>query len=346
MTKVLVTIITIFLLVLPAEAQEISAPEVPQSGSSIMPHNTDSFADGLRELIQNATHQVQPELKAAAKAASKIIFSIFLFSLLSVLSEKQAVSVSIAGTVTISAAIFQEANTLIEFAANTVWEICEYGKLLCPVLTTALAAQGAMTSSATLYTGTVIFLTLLNTLVSRWIIPLVYFHLIFATANCALGDELLKKFADAIKNILQWLLKTILIIFTTYMTVTGTVSGMTDVAAIKAAKLTMSTVVPVVGGILSDASESVLVGMGVIKNTAGVYGILATLAVFLGPFIKVGVQYLMLKLTALICSLFPGKNFSGLSEDFSSAMGLLLAMVAVSCILVLISTVCFLKGIG
>jgi len=130
------------------------------------------------------------------------------------------------------------------------------------------------------------------------------------------------------------------------MSITGVVSGMTDMAALKAAKLTMSTVVPVVGGILSDASESVLVSMGVIKNAAGIYGIVATIAVFIGPFIKVGIQYLMLKLSALLCSLIAGKNISGLVDDFSSVMGLLLAMVAVSCILVFISTVCFMKGIG
>ena len=170
--------------------------------------------------------------------------------------------------------------------------------------------------------------------------------LAFSMANCAFGEELLKKIADSIKNILHWLLKTLLIIFTTYMSLTGVVSGMTDAAALKAAKLTMSTVIPVVGGILSDASESVLISMGVVKNAAGIYGILATLAVFVGPFLKVGIQYLLLKVSALLCSLFADKKISGLIDDFSAAMGVLLAMIASSCILVLISTVCFMKGIG
>ena len=235
---------------------------------------------------------------------------------------------------------------MIGYASKAVWEICEYGKLLCPVLTTGLAAQGGITASAALYTGTTAFITLLSMLISKYFIPMVYLFLACSIANGAFGEEIFKRLSDAVKSILHWLLKALLIIFTTYMSITGVVSGVTDAAALKATKLTMSTVVPVVGGILSDASESVMISMGVLKNVAGMYGIFATLSVFMGPFIKVGIQYLLLKISALICGLFASKNISGLVDDFSSAMGLLLAMVATGCVLVLISTVCFMKGIG
>jgi stage III sporulation protein AE len=139
-------------------------------------------------------------------------------------------------------------------------------------------------------------------------------------------------------------LKTLMIVYTTYMSLTGVIAGTTDAAALKAAKVTISTAVPVVGGILSDASEAVLVGMGLMKNAAGIYGILAALAVFAGPFLKVGIQYLGLKLSASLCGLFAAKPISNLIGDASSAMGLLLGMLAAACTMVLISTVCFLKG--
>ncbi len=346
MTKLLITILTLFWLVIPASAGELTAPEVPGAGYSMMPQNTASFSEGLLELVQNGLYLVRPEWEEAANLSSGIILSALVCSLLSVLSEKMAPAAAIAGTVTVSAAILRQTHILIGAAADTVREICEYGKLLCPVLTTALAAQGGISSSAALYAGTTAFLTLLGSLLSRWLIPMVYCFLIFSIAACALDQAIFKKFAETLKNLLHWLLKALLLVFTTYLTVTGAVSGTTDAAALKAAKLTVSTVVPVVGGILSDASESVLVSMGIIKNAAGIYGMLATLAVFAGPFVTLGVQYLMLKATALICSLFPGKNLAGLTEAFAAAMGMLLAMVAVSCVLVLISTVSFLKGIG
>lgn len=346
MIKALLGIVLVLSISVPAAAAEMVAPEVPGAGMEAMPQNTDSFGDALLELLQNGIRMLHPELEEALHVCYGILFSGLLFSILSLLSEKTRGIIGIAWAASAGTLMFQHTNTMIGYASEAVWEICEYGKLLCPVLTTALAAQGGITASAALYTGTTVFITLLSMLVSRWIVPLVYGFLLLSVAHCAIGEECLRNFADAAKRMLSWLLKTLLIIFTTYMSVTGVVSGTTDAAALKAAKVTISSVVPVVGGILSDASESVLVSMGIMKNAAGIYGILAVLAIFIGPFVKVSVQYLLLKCCAALCSIFGNKKIYGLVENFSTAMGLLLAMVAAGCVFVLISIVCFLKGLG
>lgn len=342
--NVMIAVLLMFSLSVPASAAELTAPRVPASGLERMPDSTDSFGKGLQELLQEGICLLQPELKEAMGICSGILVSAVLFSIVSVLSDKVKGTVSIAGAAVIATGLFRNTNALIGYACDAVWEICEYGKLLCPVMTTALAAQGGITTSAALYSGTIAFITLLSMLVSRVFLPMIRLFLVFSAAHCALGEETLKRIADAIKGLQGWVLKTMLIVFTTYLSLTGVVSGATDAAALKAAKVTISSAVPVVGGILSDASESILVSMSLMKNAAGIYGILAALAVFLGPFIKVGAQYMLLKITAALCGLFGDKRICALVSDFSTALGLLLAMVASGCLLVLISTICFMKG--
>lgn len=346
MIRLLFGILFALSLSIPASASEIQAPEVPESAMDIMPENTDSFGNALVELLRKGILLIQPELDGALRTCSGILICALLYSILPILSEKLTEPMAMAWSVALGTVMLQRTGTMIGYAADALRQICDYGKLLCPVLTTALAAQGGLTTSAALYTGTIAFITLLSILVSRLLIPLVYIFLLFSVAGSAIGEGFFRNLADGVKHLLTWLLKTLLIVFTTYMSVTGVVSGTTDAAALKTAKVTLSSVVPVVGGILSDASESVLVSMGILKNTAGIYGILAVLALFMGPFVKVGVQYLLLKGSAALCSLFGDKRISSLIGDFSTAMGLLVAMVAAGCVLILISTVCYLKGIG
>ena len=346
MIRLLFGILFALSLSIPASASEIQAPEVPESAMDIMPENTDSFGNALVELLRKGILLIQPELDGALRTCSGILICALLYSILPILSEKLTEPMAMAWSVALGTVMLQRTGTMIGYAADALRQICDYGKLLCPVLTTALAAQGGLTTSAALYTGTIAFITLLSILVSRLLIPLVYIFLLFSMAGSAIGEGFFRNLADGVKHLLTWLLKTLLIVFTTYMSVTGVVSGTTDAAALKTAKVTLSSVVPVVGGILSDASESVLVSMGILKNTAGIYGILAVLALFMGPFVKVGVQYLLLKGSAALCSLFGDKRISSLIGDFSTAMGLLVAMVAAGCVLILISTVCYLKGIG
>lgn len=346
MIRLLFGILFALSLSIPASASEIQAPEVPKSAMDLMPENTDSFGNALMELLRKGILLIQPELDGALRTCSGILICALLYSILPILSEKLTEPMAMAWSVALGTVMLQRTGTMIGYAADALRQICDYGKLLCPVLTTALAAQGGLTTSAALYTGTIAFITLLSILVSRLLIPLVYIFLLFSVAGSAIGEGFFRNLADGVKHLLTWLLKTLLIVFTTYMSVTGVVSGTTDAAALKTAKVTLSSVVPVVGGILSDASESVLVSMGILKNTAGIYGILAVLALFMGPFVKVGVQYLLLKGSAALCSLFGDKRISSLVGDFSTAMGLLVAMVAAGCVLILISTVCYLKGIG
>ena len=346
MIRLLFGILFALSLSIPASASEIQAPEVPESAMDIMPENTDSFGNALVELLRKGILLIQPELDGALRTCSGILICALLYSILPILSEKLTEPMAVAWSVALGTVMLQRTGTMIGHAADALRQICDYGKLLCPVLTTALAAQGGITASAALYTGTIAFITLLSILVSRLLIPLVYLFLLFSVAGSAIGEGFFRNLADGVKHLLTWLLKTLLIVFTTYMSVTGVVSGTTDAAALKTAKVTLSSVVPVVGGILSDASESVLVSMGILKNAAGIYGILAVLALFMGPFVKVGVQYLLLKGSAALCSLFGDKRISSLIGDFSTAMGLLVAMVAAGCVLILISTVCYLKGIG
>ena len=337
MSKLILAVALIFALAIPASAVEFTAPQVPEKGAELMPEDTGSFAAGLMELLRDAVLGLRPDLKEASKVSLGVIAAVMMVSLLQSFSGSVKTVANLVGATAIAAGLLLSANSLIRLGSQTVTEISEYGKLLLPVMTAAMAAQ---------YAGTAVFDSVLSSLISRMLGPMVYLFLALSAANGAIGENILGKLRDLVKNVVSWSLKTILTVFTTYMTVTGVVSGTTDAAALKATKVTISSVVPVVGGILSDASEAVLVSAGLMKNAAGIYGILAVLAVFLSPFLKIGVHYLILKLTAAVCGIFGEKGLTELIGDFSTAMGLLLAMTGSECLLLLISTVCFLKGVG
>lgn len=321
-----------------------TAPTVPKQGAAYMPEETASFGSGLWELVQKVLGELTPEWRQAAGVGLTLAAVVLLVSLLKTAQPDGLRGMKMAGAMAIGMLLLQGANTMIALGAETVEELSQYGKLLFPVMTAALAAQGRLTSSAALYTGTAVFDAVLMNLISRLLVPMVYLFLALAVANSATGEGILKKLRDLVKGFSTWCLRILLTVFTTYMSITGVVSGTTDAAALKATKVTISSVVPVVGGILSDASEAVLVGAGVMKNAAGIYGILAVLALFLAPFLRIGVHYLTLKAAASVCAIFDAGGMSELIEDFGSAMGMLLGMTGASCLLLLISTVCFLKG--
>lgn len=329
-----------------ASATEIAPPPVPESGRELMPQRTDSFGEGVLEILKSSLSLLWPDIREASQICVSVLAAVLLLSILQHLPGSVKLSKDLAGTAAISCILLAGTNSMLHLGAATVKEISEYGKLLLPVMTAALAAQGGITTSAALYTGTAAFNAVLASLISTLLIPMICIYLALAAAGSAIGEDMLKQLQGFVKSTCTWCLKTILYVFTGYMGITGVISGTTDAAALKATKLTISGMVPVVGGILSDASEAVLVSAGMVKNAAGIYGILAILSVCLGPFLKIAVHYMLLRITAAICDVFGPKGLSGLILDFTTAMGMLLAMTGSQGLLLLVSTVCFLRGVG
>ena len=346
MRKVLILLALLTLLTIPVAAMEFTPPTAPPEVEELMPAQTESFGQGLWKLLKNSIMKFQPEMAAAAGSCLALIAVVLMASLFNGMPGNSKEVVKFVSTLAIGTILLGQANGMINLCARTVEELSEYGKLLLPVITAALAAQGGTTGATALYAGTAVFNTVLSTLIGKILVPLIYVYLALAIGNAATGEELLKKFRDFIKWLMTWMLKTILYVFTGYMGITGVITGTTDAAAVKATKLTISGVVPVVGGILSDASEAVVLSVGVMKNAVGVYGLFAIMGIWISPFLQMGFQFLLLKLTASVCAVFGVKEASQLIDDFSTAMGLLLGMVGTVCFLHLISTICFMKGMG
>ncbi|MBQ7415779.1 MAG: stage III sporulation protein AE [Oscillospiraceae bacterium] len=346
MKKLILIILLFCYMAMPVQAADLTAPTAPDQAQDLMPPDTESFGEGLLYVFKSAVEKLEPEIAAGCGVCLAVIAVVILTSLVGSFPGTTKNVTELAGTIAVACLLLGSANTLVKDAAATVTELSEYGKMLLPVMTTAMAAQGGISGSAAIYTGTAVFDAVLCGVISRLLVPMTYIFLAMGIASAAIGEDILKKLRDFMKWLISWSLKIVLYVFTGYITVTGVVSGTADQAALKATKLTISGAVPVVGSILSDASEAILVGAGVVKSAVGVYGLLAIAAIAIGPFLRIGVQYLLLKLTAAICGVFGSKKTTELISDFSGAMGLLLAMTGTVCLMLLISMVCFMKGVS
>lgn len=346
MKKLIIILFLLPVFVFSVAAAEIEPPTVPDGADAVFPEDPTSFSDGLKEILNDASEYIRPAAMDCLDTCVKLVAMVMLTSLFLGASPGTKKSIDLAAVVSVSVILLAPTNTLIHIGSETITEITNYGKLLLPVMATALAAQGAPSSSAGLYAGTACLNSILGSIVTSVLIPLIYIYLVIAIAANAVENGLLSKVKDFIKWSATWCLKIILYVFTGYMGITGVITGSVDAATMKATKLTISGVVPVVGGIISDASEAILVSAGILKNSAGVYGILALLSILIGPFIKIGVQYLALKLSGALCQAFSSGPCCKILQDFTTAMGIVLAMTGTVCLLQLISTVCFMRCVG
>ncbi len=127
--------------------------------------------------------------------------------------------------------------------------------------------------------------------------------------------------------------------FTAYLTISGVISGSADATALKVTKAAISGAIPVVGSIMSDAASTILAGAGILKNTVGIFGMLAIFALCITPFLQIGLQYLMYKVTAFLAETIDQTGLSSLMNDIGGAFGMVLGMTGACALLLVISII-------
>lgn len=335
------------LLVFPAFGVELSdfsqAQDLMDTAQSYGVEGEGDLDQGLNSIFRQAGEQMGELVQGIVRTGLKLLAVVLLCALAETVCaggpESSNRVVELAGAAAVAALTVSDMNAMIGLGRETIARMDDFAGILLPAMATVTAATGAVTGAAVRQGATVLFSDLLISAVDRLLVPLLYAYVAASCACAALGNQGLKKLAGLIRGTVVFCLTTLLLAFTGYLTASGAVAGTADAAAVKAARMTISRAVPVVGGVLSDAAETVLAGAGILKGTVGVVGMLVVLAICLTPFLQLAVHYLAYKGAAALTATVAPHALSGLMDNVGGAFGLMLGMTGSCALILMISLV-------
>lgn len=301
-----------------------------------------SLEENLSSLGDYALRQMDSILNSAAQTGVQILGVVLLCGVMEVggLAKGGAVDVvAVAGALAVSALAMGEVSSMIGLGRETIGAIQTFSNLLLPVMAILTAATGSISLAAAHQGITVLFAQVLINIIDGILIPMVYVYLATCCAYAAVGNEGLKRIGELIRRGVIGALTGLLLVFIGYITITGAITGTADSATVKAAKMAINRAIPVVGGILSDAAETMLVGAGVLRTSVGVVGLTAVIAICLVPFLRLFIHYLTFQIAGALAATVAEKRLSKLIEEIGTAFGLVLGMTGACALLLMISLV-------
>ena len=301
------------------------------------------WQDNLARLLDTGTAQLGGVIKRAVRSCVLLLIIVLLCALgetAAQAGEGQGLAVTpLAGTLAVTAVAVADVHSLLGMGTSAIASITSFSNVLLPVVAAVTAATGAITGAAARQMAAALFSGLLVNLIHALLVPLVYGYLAASVGHAAVGSQGLQRLAALLKWLVVTVLTVVLLAFVGYLSVSGIIAGSADAATVKAAKFAISGAVPVVGGILADASESILAAAGVLRGTVGVFGMLVVLGLCLAPFLQLAVHYLLYKLTAALSATVGDSRVCGLIDSISGAFGLILGMTGACALLLLVALV-------
>lgn len=313
--------------------------------------NTTDLVQETTGIIERSKNYINQVFSSTTQTMVKVLIIIIISSLAVGFCSANDVNyvnsyVDMATSLSISSVILLDVRSVLSLCMQSIYEVNLLSKGLMPSMVATISISGAPSTATLHYSATMFAFDLIITLIHNVLFPFTYIYISIITVNATIPNDLLIRLANFIKWGVISSLKFIVTAFITYISISGAVSGNADAFAIKTTKLLVSSAVPVVGSIISDASESMLVGASVIKNSIGVFGIFATVSICLVPILYILANFFMFKITAVMVSIISSKNITNLLDGISDSFNMALAMICSSASILFIMLVISIMFVG
>lgn len=309
--------------------QSISIKEILKkliNGEEVV--NWESISNSLGSLFLS-------EVKTNLSFLSKILVIAIISAILTNLQgtfENSSVS-SIANYITyivIAILVVGSFYQLINVAKDTVNLLVTFMEIILPILLTFLVLAGGPNTKILFHPMIIAVVNIIGELVKNVIFPLIYFSFIISILSNISNRKEFKKLSDLGRQIIIFIISASFTIFIGIITIYG-ISSKIDGISIRTAKFAIDTLVPIVGGFLSDAVETVIGSSTILKNGIGIIGLFILIIITIFPIIKIAALLLIYKIVGAVIEPIVSSNISNFFSDVSKTLLLvLISMVSVA----------------
>ena len=346
MKKLIFILIFSLLLITPCSA----APYDDASLQNSLPDYARDLAGEVSQPANEGLEQIESALtetlSGGLSGVIKRSLSIIAVAVLTVFCDDAPEYVSLGGCAAIAIISVSDVNSFVSSGADVITALSGFSKTLLPAMCAASAACGTLSSATVNYAASVLFLDSFLTIARSVVLPLIYAYLAVGIASSSFDSKSLKDISELLKRVCTLLMTAAALGFTAYISISSVVASGGDAVASKLAKTAISTALPVVGGTISDAAGTVVAGAEATRNTLGVFGMIALLAICISPFALMALNYIGYKLTAAAVKAFSCTRLGELTDCIGSAIGMILGLAGCCATILFVSMAVSIKAVG
>lgn len=330
------------------ETKQYTADFFPELNSQNL---VDELTNGTKIDSKNLVNKIINIFIGKIKENAKIIFSIIAVSILcSILKNIQS---SFGGNVSeiafyvcylfIIILIIASYTDIVSLCKDTITKLNDFMNMLIPLVLGLLVANGSIVSVSILQPILLVMTSTINVIVANVILPIIFISTMINLIGNISENIKVSKIPKLLQKTCLWCLEFILIIFIGILSIEGTLGANVDGVTAKAAKSIVSTVIPVVGKALSDATDSILGATLITRNAVGIVGMIAIISIVLNPLISALIMMITYNVASALIEPIVDSRISKCMSGMGDSIKIVFALMATVCMLFIISTTIMIK---
>lgn len=301
--------------------------------------NSMSFFDIFGSIMNTIQQQSVTPLNCVVKIMGVVMLVALINSVKSSLGSSSLTAVlNSVATLTVSIILIQPVCQTIEYSTTIIKLSADFMLIFIPVMAGIMLTMGQSLQAAGSYTMVMGAGTAVSQISNNILVPLLNTFLGISVVSGISQRVNLNGFCELVNKVLKWVLTFTMSVFTAILTMQSIISSSADSAGVKATRFAISSFVPLVGGALSEAYQTVRGCMGMLKSGVGVFAILATGTIYLPAIISCVLWLVAINIAIALAGVFDMGDIIKLLKSVTTVINSLIAILLCCMIIFIVSS--------
>lgn len=216
--------------------------------------------------------------------------------------------------------------TMTTACTKTIRTVASFLELAFPALLTLLTAVGGTVSTGVLQPATALLTSSVGKLLDAAVLPLIITGGVLGMLDRLAGKARLGELAKLSAKTGKWLIGIVSTVFVGATSLRVLSAATFDGVSLKTAKYAASSLLPIVGGMVSGTMDTVLGCAALVRSAAGVTAMLVITAAMVSPLASLLSRMLLFRLAAAVTQPIADKKLGELYTAAADALGELFAV--------------------
>lgn len=315
---------------------------------------SDTLSDEAKEALENSGgyekitigyilgyvwDAITDRLSVPFRLLGKLLGIVLICSMFSALSDEGELggTLSAVGALSAVGVLYVQISEAMDIVCEMLSELNTFMLAYIPVFAGLLTGSGYSGTASGYYVMLMFLCEVISLFAQKLIVPLCSVILAVSVVE-GLSPNVGGGLSSGLKKGIQWALGLSATAFVGVLSVKSIVASAADSVAVRAAKFTASSFVPVIGSAVSEAYTTVSGSVALIRSSAGSMGVLAVVFIAVRPVAAVAMMGLAVKLCSFFAGVLGVKSISRLLSGASDVFSILMTIAILMGLLFVIAT--------
>lgn len=354
----LFSVLLLAAFVLPAAADGEDAGEDAISDFwQLIPDGVELSPPGEGQISDIGLDRLLSELLFAARASGggAISFFLFIFGFAiilagvdgggALLSSRRSGAVVASVSVIAAVSIFSRLVGVFESVSSGLLSVCDFFGSVIPVLVGINASAGMSHTAGVSSVNMSATLAVIEKFSVEFLLPIA-FSLVALSLCATVGERTVASLTKGMKNLFMWGAGVVSTVASATIAIQTLVASASDNAALRAARYAAAGTIPVVGSTVASALSTLAGGLAYARSTVGAGAIAVILSLALFPLVSLLLYRLALSVSIIFLDYAGCESGSRTYTAFRSSLDAVIAVYALSVLVLIIEVIIFLKSGG